>query len=167
MRPRPRLAIAAIAATATLLLACTSEGAGAPPIVALATTSPAVTSTTSPAGFIWPVVGPITSVFSVSHPLGIDIGVDHVPVVASAAGNVVFTGGDAAVSYGLYIELDHGNGYSTLYAQLSEIRVAIGQWVDQDETIAVSGDTGRSTGPHLHFEIRRGEMIQDPLLFLP
>ena len=121
----------------------------------------------SPFGFIWPVVNEITSYFGPYHPLGIDISAPYVPVAASAAGQVIFAGGDLCCSYGLYVEVDHGSGYETLYAHLSTISVQIGEWVEQGQIVGVSGRTGRSTGPHLHFELTRNGVTQNPLLFLP
>lgn len=119
------------------------------------------------AGWVWPVVGGITSYFGPSHPLGIDINAPFVPVSASQGGVVVFAGGDRCCSYGLYVEVQHAGGYSTRYAHLSEIRVSLGQVVNQGQLLGVSGNTGFSTGPHLHFEMRRNGQIVNPLSFLP
>ena len=121
----------------------------------------------SPFGFIWPVVDQVTSPFSNWHPLGIDISAPYVPVAASAAGRVIFAGGDPCCSYGLYVEVDHGDGYETLYAHLSAIHVQLNQWVERGQLMGVSGTTGRSTGAHLHFELKRNGITQNPLLFLP
>jgi murein DD-endopeptidase MepM/ murein hydrolase activator NlpD len=118
-------------------------------------------------GFIWPVVDEVTSWFTPHHPLGIDINAPYVGVAASAGGKVVFVGGDPSVSYGLYIEVDHGGGYQTLYAHMSSIHVEIGQWVETGQILGISGSTGRSTGPHLHFELKRNGITQNPLTFLP
>ena len=77
------------------------------------------------------------------------------PIRASAAGTVIiartsgYNGG-----YGLYVAIKHANGTQTLYAHMSRVNVAVGQYVDQGEIIGAVGNTGRSTGPHLHFEIR-------------
>jgi len=121
----------------------------------------------SATGFIWPLLGPITSEFGPSHPLGIDVSAPYIPVAASAAGQVVFVGGDECCSYGLYVEIDHGDGYSTRYAHLSQFSVSLGEYVEQGQIIGVSGTTGHSTGPHLHFELRRNGEIVNPMLFLP
>ena len=121
----------------------------------------------SASAFIWPVVNKITSYFSPYHPLGIDISAPFVPVAAAAAGQVVFVGGDACCSYGHYIEIDHGGNYTTLYGHLSSFGVTLGQWVEQGQIIGLSGDSGRSTGPHLHFELRRNGLVLNPLLLLP
>jgi murein DD-endopeptidase MepM/ murein hydrolase activator NlpD len=121
----------------------------------------------APVGWIWPLSGLLTSNFGPSHPLGIDISAPFLPVAASQGGVVVFAGGDRCCSYGLYVEIQHTGGYSTRYAHLSEIRVSLGQVVNQGQLLGVSGNTGFSTGPHLHFEMRRNGQIVNPLSFLP
>jgi murein DD-endopeptidase MepM/ murein hydrolase activator NlpD len=131
------------------------------------TPSSSVESAPSSTGFIWPVVDLVTSYFGPDHPLGIDINAPYVPVVAAAAGQVVFAGGDPCCSYGLYVEISHGDGYSTLYAHLDSISVALGEFVEQGQVIGISGRTGHATGPHVHFEIVRDGVRLDPLLFLP
>jgi len=123
--------------------------------------APAATS------WIWPVNGIITSNFGPSHPLGIDINAPYVPVAAAQAGTVVFVGGDSCCSYGLYVEIQHAGGYSTRYAHLSQFKVSLGQVVNQGQVLGVSGSTGNSTGPHLHFEMRRNGQILNPFSFLP
>jgi murein DD-endopeptidase MepM/ murein hydrolase activator NlpD len=76
------------------------------------------------------------------------------PVVASAAGTVTSVVNLGDTSYGRYIVIDHGAGWSTLFAHLSRTLVAPGQWVDQGQVIALLGTSGGSTGPHLHYEQR-------------
>ncbi|MDQ7843694.1 MAG: M23 family metallopeptidase [Armatimonadota bacterium] len=99
------------------------------------------------------------------HHWGIDIAADvGTPVLASAPGVVVFTGWYAG--YGRTVYLDHGSGWATLYGHLSGTRVLVGQWVERGEEIGAVGTSGRSTGPHLHFEIRRHNTPLDPLRFL-
>ncbi|MDP4114962.1 MAG: M23 family metallopeptidase [Bacteroidota bacterium] len=84
-------------------------------------------------------------------------------VMASGNGTVVFTG--VKGGYGNVIEIDHGYGYHTVYGHLSEILVSVGQKVKRREEIGKSGNTGMSTGPHLHYEVSyNGEKI-DPLNF--
>ena len=68
--------------------------------------------------------------------------------------------------YGMYVVIDHGNGYQSLYAQCSAIYVTVGQMVSQGEVIAAVGSTGWSTGPHLHFEIRKDGSRVDPLNYV-
>ncbi|RIK52703.1 MAG: hypothetical protein DCC57_09525 [Chloroflexi bacterium] len=122
-----------------------------------------------PTRFIWPVASRlITSTFGPGQ-LGIDI--DQFqggqPVVAAAAGRISFAGGDPCCSYGLYVMIDHGDGTATLYAHLQAIDVQTGQLVTQGQLLGKSGSTGRSTGPHLHFEIRVGGVPVNPLFYLP
>jgi murein DD-endopeptidase MepM/ murein hydrolase activator NlpD len=138
-----------------------------PPAPTLRPTPTFVNREASRFGFVWPVVGEITSWMGPYHPLGIDINARYEPIVSSAAGKVVFAGGDPLVSYGYYVEVNHGDGYVTLYAHFSSIYVEIGEWVERSQVIGLSGDTGRSTGPHLHFELKRYGVIQNPLQFLP
>jgi hypothetical protein len=75
-------------------------------------------------------------------------------VVAAAAGTVTRVDNEGNVSYGRWIEIDHGNGYRTRYAHLSVQAVRVGQHVRKGQRIGNVGDTGGSTGPHLHFELR-------------
>ena len=86
------------------------------------------------------------------------------PVRATAPGKVVtaeWSGG-----YGRMVEIDHGNGITTRYGHLSKILVKEGDVVDAGDLIALSGSTGRSTGPHLHYEVRRNGNAVDPMRFL-
>jgi murein DD-endopeptidase MepM/ murein hydrolase activator NlpD len=95
------------------------------------------------------------------HP-GVDIAVAADTYVRAAGAATVAEVGDDPV-YGNYVALDHGQGYSSLYAHASVTFVEVGQVVRRGEVIALSGNTGRSTAPHLHFEIlREGEPV-DPL----
>ena len=120
------------------------------------------------AGFIWPVVGVITSYFGPWHPLGIDVSAPvGTPIAAAAGGQVVFAGGDPCCSYGLHVEIKHDETYLSLYAHLDSFAVGLGDYVEQGQTIGYGGLTGRTTGPHLHFEIRRHGRHQNPLLYLP
>ena len=82
-------------------------------------------------------------------------------VRASGAGTVVDVGEDPV--YGLFVVLDHGDGYTSLYGHASLTLVTRGQRVRRNEVIALSGSTGRSTAPHLHFEILLNGEAVDPL----
>jgi len=96
---------------------------------------------------------------------GIDISVPTgTPVQAARDGTVVFAGYNGA--YGKAVKLDHPNGFSTLYAHNSRILVHVGQNVKAGQVICLSGSTGRSTGPHLHFEVHKDALPVDPLLYL-
>jgi hypothetical protein len=121
--------------------------------------------------FIWPIeeVIEITSVLGLRwgrfHP-GIDMPAPTgTPVYASKGGMVlstVYAGG-----YGLTVEIEHRNNYTTKYAHLSVMFVKKGEFVKKGQLIALVGTTGNSTGPHLHFEIRSNDIPLDPLDFLP
>jgi murein DD-endopeptidase MepM/ murein hydrolase activator NlpD len=124
----------------------------------------------SASGLIWPVTGSISSYFGPGHPLGIDIDLysnPNAPIGAAMAGTVTFAGGNACCSYGLYVVIDHGNGYQTLYAHLSRVAVRVGQRVSQGELIGYGGRTGYATGNHLHFEVHLNGVTVNPLAYLP
>jgi murein DD-endopeptidase MepM/ murein hydrolase activator NlpD len=126
-------------------------------------------------GMIWPVEGPITSPFGGRdigagyeyHP-GIDISVpEGTPIHAALAGTVVFTQSEAeSGGYGNYTCIDHGGGLSTCYAHQSEFLVSPGEAVSQGQIIGLSGNTGYSTGPHVHFEVRIFGEVTDPMGYL-
>ena len=125
--------------------------------------------------FIWPVKGPITSPFGMrinpithkySGHTGIDIGVPYgTPIAAADGGTVIFAGWN--VAYGNMTVIDHGGGFSTMYAHQSKQLVAVGDHVTQGQIIGYIGTTGWSTGPHLHFEIRVNGVPKNPMLYLP
>jgi murein DD-endopeptidase MepM/ murein hydrolase activator NlpD len=96
-----------------------------------------------------------------SHP-GIDIAVPlGTPVRASGGGSVSAAGYDA--DYGLFVLLRHPSGYETMYGHMSRLIAAEGEEVQAGQVIGLSGNSGRSTAPHLHFEIRRDDKSVDPL----
>lgn len=93
---------------------------------------------------------------------GIDIGVPiGTPVYAAAAGKVIFVGNGKG--YGKLVVIKHNYEYSTWYGHLSGFKVKKGDYVKQGDLIALSGNTGRTTGPHLHFEVRRFNLRTNPL----
>ncbi len=164
--PRPTETEARGAAAVSGPGAAAGRGAGAPtPAPAPASARPAGS------GWLWPITGPLSSYFGPSHPLGIDIdlyGRAGAPIVAARAGVVTFAGGNPCCSYGYYVEVDHGDGFRTLYAHLNAPPpVRIGQQVGQGQVIGYAGTTGYSTGVHLHFEIRRNGVPVNPLAYLP
>jgi murein DD-endopeptidase MepM/ murein hydrolase activator NlpD len=123
--------------------------------------------TPSPRALVWPAKGIVTQRFgeNVTEYMdafggqghnGIDIGAAiGTPVVAIAAGEVAWTGADP--DYGNYIRVHHpAHGLHSFYAHLDKIMVQVGQTVQAGQQIATLGNTGNSTGPHLHFEIRTG-----------
>jgi murein DD-endopeptidase MepM/ murein hydrolase activator NlpD len=122
----------------------------------------------SAAGLIWPVSGPVTSGFGPRwgrlHE-GIDIMVpEGTPVRAAAAGVVIHAGWLGG--YGNLVVVDHGGGLSTAYAHNSAYASSVGQQVGQGDVVAYSGNTGNSSGPHVHFEVRVNGVAVDPLGYL-
>jgi murein DD-endopeptidase MepM/ murein hydrolase activator NlpD len=116
----------------------------------------------------WPVSGPVTSGFGIRwgrmHE-GIDVAVaEGTPVRAAAAGTVIYAGWLGG--YGNLVVVDHGNGLSTAYAHNSSLGVGVGQSVAAGEVVSYSGNTGNSTGPHVHFEVRVNGSAVDPLGYL-
>ena len=96
---------------------------------------------------------------------GIDVGVGTgTPVHAAAAGVVVYAGWMSG--YGNIVVIDHGNGLSTAYGHNSSLQVGQGATVGQGDVVALSGSTGHSTGPHVHFEVRVNGTPVDPLGYL-
>ena len=116
--------------------------------------------------FDWPVTGRITQNFWTSHK-AIDIGAPTGRTVIAADSGYVATVGWSKYGYGNYIVIDHGNGFQTLYAHLSAVLVEVGQSVGKGGRIGSVGSTGRSTGPHLHFEIRYQGAQRNPFGYLP
>ncbi len=86
------------------------------------------------------------------------------PILASDGGRVVYAGWKN--SYGKCVDISHGNGYMTRYAHCSKIYVEVGDDVGQYQTIAAVGNTGRSFGPHVHFEIRKNGVARNPMDYL-
>ena len=108
-------------------------------------------------------VDPLTG--DTRHHGGVDLKAKYGdPVYAAANGKVTFTG--VSGGYGNLIVVAHVNGYNTYYGHLSKIYAKVGQHVHRGGLIGRVGATGRVTGPHLHFEIRKGGKAQDPLLYI-
>lgn len=99
-----------------------------------------------------------------NHP-GLDVAVPAGSYIRAAAGGRVADSGEDPV-YGNFVLLDHGSEYETMYGHASEVFVRRGDVVARNEVIALSGSTGRSTAPHLHFEVRRAGQPLDPLQFV-
>lgn len=116
--------------------------------------------------FAWPTRGVISQGFRYYH-RAIDIAnAIGIPIAAADGGYVIYAGW-SEVGYGYMVQIDHGNGFTTLYAHLSQWYVDPGQPVSRGQIIGAMGSTGNSTGPHLHFEIRYGGVPQNPLVYLP
>jgi murein DD-endopeptidase MepM/ murein hydrolase activator NlpD len=125
---------------------------------------------------VWPVDGEITDSFggrrnpfgggSYEFHSGQDINAERgAPVVSAAVGTVVFAGWHGG--YGQMVTVDHGAGLTTRYAHLAKVEVVAGQQVARGQYIGQVGSTGRSTGPHLHYEVRVGEESVNPRAYLP
>ena len=116
--------------------------------------------------FIWPAGGRITQGYYWYH-RAVDIANRAAPdVVAADAGRVVVAGWPDRSGYGRRVMIDHGNGYITLYAHLQKTYVNAGDYVQKGQAIGKMGSTGRSTGTHLHFEIRTSKGKLNPLRYL-
>lgn len=99
--------------------------------------------------------------------LGIDLAAPKgTPILAAQAGTVIYTGREFR-GYGKMVLIESGNGWATLYAHFDKILVSEGQRVRQGEIVGAMGRTGRATGVHLHFEIRKNKGPIDPLPLLP
>lgn len=120
----------------------------------------------------WPARGHITRGFSVTsgrsgpgHHPGIDIALDRgVPIRSAAAGYVIEAGWDE--TYGYVVLIDHGYGIKTLYGHNDRVVVVKDERVGRGQTIAYSGNTGKSSAPHLHFEVIQNNIPVDPLKYL-
>ena len=124
---------------------------------------------------VWPVLGKLESAFggrrnpfgggSYEFHTGQDIDAPlGAPVIAGATGNVSFVGWQNG--YGQLVIIDHGDGLTTRYGHLSFIAVSLGATVKRGEIVGKVGSTGRSTGPHLHYEVRINDQPVDPLQYL-
>jgi len=123
---------------------------------------------------LWPVQGQLTGSFGEridpfngegAFHSGVDIGTSYgTPILAPADGVVTFT--EVLGGYGKAIMIDHGNGVSTRYGHLSGFAVATGQHVRRGDVIGYVGESGRSTGPHLHYEVRINDVPVNPYKYL-
>lgn len=123
---------------------------------------------------IWPVAGFVSSSFGGrSSPFGngpqfhkgLDISARvGTPIIAPADGTVILSGHDGA--YGNSVELDHGGGIVTKYAHMQRASVKNGQWVKRGEILGYVGMTGRTTGPHLHYEVRLNGVPMNPMRYI-
>jgi len=115
--------------------------------------------------FVWPAGGSITQNYTWYHG-GIDIANRAAPGIAAADAGTVEYAGCLGWGYGCHVKINHGNGYTTLYAHLSSYGVSVGQTVGRGAIIGRMGSTGRSTGTHLHFEVVRNGVRLNPLTVL-
>jgi murein DD-endopeptidase MepM/ murein hydrolase activator NlpD len=119
--------------------------------------------------FLWPAAGTVSSTFGPrrnAHHDGIDISApEGTPIRAALDGMVVYTG--SLRGYGKVVILAHDGGLTTVYAHNSKNLVKQGARVRRGTVIASVGQTGRTTGPNLHFEVRKDNRARDPLAYLP
>jgi murein DD-endopeptidase MepM/ murein hydrolase activator NlpD len=141
-----------------------------PPSPPPATQVPAPPRVKTDAEFVWPIQGPVNSPFGPRggrlH-AGIDIGSPHYQEVVAAADAEVIYANDSKGPLGKAVVLQHGRGLRTVYAHLSIIIARERDTVRQGQAIGGVGDTGRATGPHLHFEIRQNGVPLNPEAYLP
>ena len=122
------------------------------------------------AEFVWPLLGPINSPFGPRwgrFHAGIDIGSPHYQEVVAASDGEVIYANDTKGALGKAVVIQHGQGTRTVYAHLSVLIAREGDSVRQGLAIGGVGDTGRTTGPHLHFEVRRNGTAVNPEECLP
>ena len=131
------------------------------------TVAPAVPGVVGEGNFMWPTTGHISQKFYWYH-RAVDIANPGNPQIVAAQGGTVVTAGWNGGGYGNYVIVDHGNGYKTLYAHMlnNSMVVKAGQVVKQGQKLGLMGSTGRSTGTHLHFEIKSPSGNLDPLSLL-
>jgi murein DD-endopeptidase MepM/ murein hydrolase activator NlpD len=139
--------------------------------VAGAGACPPTNSTAAGTGtFVYPTDRHYLSGFdysTVTHHLAIDLAANLGDNIYAADGGVIVYAGWNSYGYGNMIMVDHGDGFQTLYAHLSQIFVSCGEAVTKSQVIAAAGATGNASGPHLHFEVRTSTTVIDPWNVLP
>ena len=118
--------------------------------------------------FAWPVIGSsLSSGFGTrwgQFHKGIDLTSGNRSIIAADNGKVIYAGYKS--DYGNHIIIDHLNGYVTLYGHMNQLSVVVGKTIEKGEKIGLMGNTGNSTGVHLHFEVRRNGNLENPLKYL-
>ena len=154
------------------MMGATGASTSREPVVAAPPPPPKPDTATPTLPSLWPleVEGYVTrgsadsSDYSGPHP-GLDVAVPvGTPIRAAGGGTIVEVGDD--VKYGRFVRVEHRDGYETLYAHASQILVKQGDRIPSGRTIALSGNTGQSTAPHLHFEVRQAGAAVDPMLLI-
>lgn len=135
------------------------------PVARVRQITPDAGTVTASGSFVWPAGGTISQYYVWYHQ-AIDIANKSLPPVLAADAGRVITAGWHAYGYGNHVVIDHGNGYKTLYAHMNKIYVVVGQSVNRGDAIGQLGSTGRSTGPHLHFEVYQNGIRINPLSVL-
>ncbi len=147
---------------------------GRPPAKAVTTpvntyarvTTPDAGAVSATGQFVWPASGYISQGYFWYHQAYDIANRGGGKILAADSGTVIVAGWVDNSGYGNRIMIDHGNGFVTLYAHLSVVRVRVGQTVNKGDVIGDMGSTGRSTGVHLHFEVRQGGALLNPANFL-
>ncbi|MDP3983234.1 MAG: M23 family metallopeptidase, partial [bacterium] len=137
---------------------------GTKPVIRLAPIDPEIIAR-GDGQFLWPTNGRITQNFVWYHK-GLDIANNSAPSIAAADAGTVVYAGCLKWGYGCHVIIDHGNGFQTLYAHLTQYYVNVGDAVARGQSIGQMGSTGRSTGTHLHFEVRKNGTAFNPMSFL-
>ncbi len=137
---------------------------GVQPQAAPIVLSPQYAAVPSSGRLLWPTTGVITQ-YPVWYHMAYDIANPATPGILAAENGVVIKIGWERYGYGNFVVIDHGGGLSTLYAHLSEAYVKVGDQVSRGQVIAKMGNTGRSTGPHVHFETRINNVPVNPAQF--
>lgn len=128
--------------------------------------TPNAGSVSAVGAFVWPTSGSISQGYKWYHK-AVDVANKiGTPILAADSGRVTVAGWPDNTGYGNRVMIDHGNGYVTLYGHMSRVDVVAGQTVSRGDQVGLMGSTGRSTGSHLHFEIRAAGALQNPLNFL-
>ena len=127
--------------------------------------TPDAGSVVASGSFVWPTQGTLSQNFAWYHP-GLDIANKAAPNVLAADSGKVTYAACLTYGYGCHVKIDHGNGYTTLYAHFQAIYVTVGQSVGRGSALGKMGSTGRSTGTHLHFEIAKNGTKLNPLTIL-
>ncbi len=120
-------------------------------------------------GYMWPVRGAVLSPYGPRHGRihpGIDIDGNTGDIVAAARSGIVVTAGRKYTGYGNMVDILHDDGVITRYGHATKVMVHVGQQVAQGEPIMTVGCTGRCTGPHVHFEVRKGGHPLNPMPYL-
>lgn len=129
-------------------------------------TTPNAGAVSATGQFVWPASGMISQGYQWYHKAYDIANRGGGKILAADAGKIVVAGWVDNSGYGNRVMIDHGNGFITLYAHMSVVRVAVGQTVNRGDVIGDMGSTGRSTGTHLHFEIRQNGALLNPGQFL-
>jgi murein DD-endopeptidase MepM/ murein hydrolase activator NlpD len=116
--------------------------------------------------WIWPVQGEISQFYTQGHRAIDIVSAQGALVVAADEGEVVYAKWESS-GFGYLVIVDHGDGHQTYYGHLYGFYADVGQRVERGDLLGQLGNTGNSTGPHLHFEIRRLGLSRDPLKLLP